>query len=208
MLLLRLNSESACHNADAAHRGLTNAGGELLLQLQGPCDKALRCQSASKVKRRCKGESLTGWYRPKLLLAARRLPAVGRTGCSRCLLTTVLTLGSHRKARHFLGSFSTQQQQHLMGWSGEVHDSRVTTAFLAAKREARLKRAHKLPEAQGNSGGWPLAAVAGLLLSAAALQQDGNWRRATSKLQHFWRQLPLLGSQQVWQVYEAQLTYV
>ena len=95
-----------------------------------------------------------------------------------------------------------------MGWSGEVHDSRVTTAFLAAKREARLKRTHKLPEAQGNSGGWPLAAVAGLLLSAAAIRQDGNWRRATSKLQHFWRQLPLPGSQQVWQLYEAQLIYV
>ena len=95
-----------------------------------------------------------------------------------------------------------------MGWSGEVHDSRVTTAFLAAKREARLKRTHKLPEAQGNSGGWPLAAVAGLLLSAAALRQDGNWRRATSKLQHFWRQLPLPGSQQVWQLYEAQLIYI
>ena len=90
-----------------------------------------------------------------------------------------------------------------MGWSGEVHDNRVTTAFLQAKREARLKRTHKIPEAQGNSGGLPLAAIAALLLSAAALQQDGNWRHVTSKLQRFWKRLPLQGAQQVWQVYQA-----
>ncbi|KAL3139300.1 hypothetical protein ABBQ38_003639 [Trebouxia sp. C0009 RCD-2024] len=83
-----------------------------------------------------------------------------------------------------------------MGWSEEVHDSRVTTAVLQAKREARLRRAHKIPEVQGNSGGWPLAAVAGLVLSAAALQQGSNWRRATHKLQHFWRQVSVQGNQE------------
>ena len=77
-----------------------------------------------------------------------------------------------------------------MGWSTEVHDSRVTSAVLQAKHEARLRRAHKLPEPQGNTGPWPLAAVAGLLLSAVALQQDGNWRHATSKLTQILRQLP------------------
>ena len=84
-----------------------------------------------------------------------------------------------------------------MGWSEEVHDSRVTTAFLQAKREARLKRAHKVSEPGGNSVVWPLAAVAGVLLSAATLQQDGNWRRATSKLQHLLGQLPFHNGQQV-----------
>ena len=84
-----------------------------------------------------------------------------------------------------------------MGWSGEVHDSRVTTAVLQAKREIRLKRARKIPEPQGNSGAWPLAAVAGLLLSAAALQQQGNWRRATAKLHRFWEQLPFNQAHQV-----------
>lgn len=68
-----------------------------------------------------------------------------------------------------------------MGWSMEVHDSRVTTAIVQAKREARLRRAHKIPEPQGNSGAWPLAAVAGIVLSAVALQRDGNWRHATAK---------------------------
>ena len=76
-----------------------------------------------------------------------------------------------------------------MGWSTEVHDSRVTTAILQAKREARLRRAHKLPEPQGNSGPWPLAAVAGIVLSAVALQQDGRWQHAKSKLSQFCRQL-------------------
>ena len=76
-----------------------------------------------------------------------------------------------------------------MGWSTEVHDSRVTTAFLQTKREARLRRAHKLPEPQGNSGPWPLAAVAGIVLSAVALQRDGRWQHAKSKLSQFCRQL-------------------
>lgn len=93
-----------------------------------------------------------------------------------------------------------------MGWSEEVHDSRMTSAHLQAKREARLRRAHKLPEAQGNSGGWPVAAVAALVFSLAALQHDGNWRRATSKLKHFWKQLPLQGTQQVWQLWEDSFT--
>lgn len=84
-----------------------------------------------------------------------------------------------------------------MGWSEEVHDSRVTTAVLQAKREARLKKARKIPEVQGNSGGWRLAAVAGIVLSAAALQQGSNWRRATNKLQRFWEELPFRGTQQV-----------
>ncbi len=81
-----------------------------------------------------------------------------------------------------------------MGWSTEVHDSRVTTAIQQAKREARLRRAHKLPEPQGNAGGWPLAAVAGILLSAAALQRDRDWQRATSKFQQLLRQLPIQGT--------------
>ena len=85
-----------------------------------------------------------------------------------------------------------------MGWSTEVHVSRVTTAFLQAKREARLRRAHKLPEPQGNSGPWPLAAVAGIVLSAVALQRDGRWQQAKSKLSHFCRQLQQQ-PQQVWQ---------
>ncbi|KAL0048423.1 hypothetical protein WJX82_002788 [Trebouxia sp. C0006] len=76
-----------------------------------------------------------------------------------------------------------------MGWSTEVHDSRLTTAILQAKREARLRRAHKLPEPQGNSGPWPLAAVAGIVLSAVALQRDGRWQHAKSKLSQFCRQL-------------------
>ena len=85
-----------------------------------------------------------------------------------------------------------------MGWSTEVHDSRLTTAILQAKREARLRRAHKLPEPQGNSGPWPLAAVAGIVLSAVALQRDGCWQQAKSKLSHFCRQLQQR-PQQVWQ---------
>ena len=84
-----------------------------------------------------------------------------------------------------------------MGWSTEVHDSRLTTAILQAKREARLRRAHKLPEPQGNSGPWPLAAVAGLVLSAVALQRDGRWQHAKSKLSQFCRQLQQR-PQQVW----------
>ena len=84
-----------------------------------------------------------------------------------------------------------------MGWSEEVHDSRVTTAFLCAKREARLVRTHKIAEPEGNSVAWPLVAVAGVLFSAAALQQDGNWRRVTSKLQHLLGQLPFHDGQQV-----------
>ena len=68
-----------------------------------------------------------------------------------------------------------------MGWSTDVHDSRVSTAVLQAKREARLRRAHKIPEPQGNSGPWPLAAVAGIVLSAVAFQRDGNWQHATAK---------------------------
>jgi hypothetical protein len=84
-----------------------------------------------------------------------------------------------------------------MGWSSEVHDSRVTTAILQAKREARLRRAHKLPEPQGNSGPWPFAAVAGIVLSAVALQRDGRWQHAKSKLSQFCRQLQQR-PQQVW----------
>lgn len=64
-----------------------------------------------------------------------------------------------------------------MGWSEEVHTSRLTDASVRAKRQARLRRTNKLPEAEGSATPGVLLAAAGAVFATIILQHNQHQER-------------------------------
>ena len=87
-----------------------------------------------------------------------------------------------------------------MGWSVEVHRSRLRAARVQAKRAARVRRFGKQTEPDGNSGPLAITAVAGLLISCVTLQLHAplraQLREAASGVTSFLKQLSHGDSQQ------------